>query len=263
MIIRVLGCHGSELTVSSVGGLHECRTCGFLIDETVMLDAGTIGLGLVESEQSKIRHVLISHTHLDHIKGLPLLADNMAGFTEKNPIQVWSIPEVLQNLHDHVFNDIIYPDFTCLPTADDPVMVLKPLAEETPGTLDGYEVTTIPVNHIVPTVGFIIQDADGALLYSGDTSETQRIWEAGRRERRLKAAFVETSFPNDLAGLAKTSGHLTPEMFGREWPKLGRPDIPIYIYHRKPPYRDLISEELKRLNLPNINILEEGQRIRI
>ncbi len=263
MIIRVLGCHGSELSVGGLHGVHECRTCGFLINDTVMLDAGTISSALLDTEQSKIRHVLVSHTHIDHIKALPLLADNMAGFTEKGPIQVWSVPVVLEALRDHVFNDIIYPDFTCLPTAEDPVMVLKPLEEGTARTLDGYEVTAIPVNHIVPTVGFIIRDAEAALLYSGDTSETRRIWETARREPRLKAAFIETSFPNELSELAKTSGHLTPDMLGREWQKLGRPDIPIYIYHRKPPYRDLIAEELKRLDLPNINMLEEGQRIQV
>lgn len=263
MIVRVLGSHGSELTVAGTRGLHECRTCGFLVDDTVMLDAGTISAALVEDEQAKIRHVLVSHTHIDHIKALPLLADNMAGFTAKGPIQVWSVPVVLDGLRHHVFNDVIYPDFTCLPTAADPVIALKSLEEGVPSTLDGYDVTAVPVDHIVPAVGFIIRDGEGALLYSGDTSETRHIWEAAREERRLKAAFIETSFPNELAELAKTSGHLTPEMLGREWRKLGRPDIPIYIYHRKPPYGDLIAEELARLNLPNVSVLEEGQRIRI
>lgn len=263
MIVRVLGCHGSELTVNGLQGSHECRTCGFLVNDAVMLDAGTISAALVDKEQAKIRHVLVSHTHIDHIKALPLLADNMAGFTDKGPIQVWSVPVVLQALHDHVFNDVIYPDFTCLPSAEGPVMALKPLEEEVPGSLDGYQVTAVPVDHIVPTVGFILRGGDGALLYSGDTSETQRIWEAARGEHRLKAAFVETSFPNDLSDLAKTSGHLTPEMLGREWHKLGRPDVPFYIYHRKPPYRDLIAEELARLKLPNIKVLEEGQRIQL
>ena len=123
--------------------------------------------------------------------------------------------------------------------------------------------TAIRVNHIVPAVGFILRDGDSALLYSGDTSETRRIWEVGAKETRLKAAFIETSFPNDFRDLAKVSGHLTPEMLAREFVKLGRPDLPLYIYHLKPSYRAMIKSELLRLGLPNLSVLEEDQVVRI
>jgi ribonuclease BN (tRNA processing enzyme) len=125
------------------------------------------------------------------------------------------------------------------------------------------DVTAVRVNHIVPTAGFIVRQGDSALLYSGDTSETRRIWEVATKEPRLKAAFIETSFPNDFRDLAKVTGHLTPEMFAREFAKLGRPDLPVYIYHIKPSYRHVIAAELKRLNLPNLHVLEEDQVVRI
>jgi cAMP phosphodiesterase len=252
------------LTVKDGSGRsHECRTCGFLINETFMMDAGSVSAGLLEAEQGKIRNILLSHAHFDHIKGLPLLADNMVGRTQNGAIKIWSLPEVLDDLRRHIFNDVVYPDFTRLPTVNDAPLAYQPFVDEKAITIDRLEVLSIRVNHIVPAVGFIIRDGETALLYSGDTSETRRIWEIGAKEHRLKAAFIETSFPNDMRELAKVSGHLTPEMLAREFVKLGRPDLPIYIYHLKPSYRHVIAAELARLNLPGLHVLEEGQTIRV
>ncbi len=260
MIIRVLGCHGSELTIDDGSGrVRECRTCGFLVNETCMVDAGSVSAGLQEAEQGKIRQVLLSHAHFDHIKGLPLLADNLVGRNSQGVVKVRALPEVLDSLRRHVFNDVIFPDFTRLPTPDTAPLSFHPFDDEKTYMFDRLEVTAIRVNHIVPATGFIVRDGDAALLYSGDTSETQRIWEVAAKEHRLKAAFVETSFPNDFHDLAKVSGHLTPEMLAREFVKLGRPDLPIYIYHLKPFYRAVIKAELMRLGLPNLSVLEEGQ----
>lgn len=264
MIIRVLGCHGSELTIDDGGGrIRECRTCGFLVNETCMVDAGSVSAGLLEAEQGKISQILLSHAHFDHIKGLPLLADNLVGRNPQGPVKVRSLPEVLDALRRHIFNDVIFPDFTSLPTPDTAPLAYHPFDEEKTFTFDLLEVTAVRVNHIVPAIGFIIRDGDTALLYSGDTSETKRIWEVAAKEPRLKAAFIETSFPNDFHELAKVSGHLTPEMLAREFVQIGRPDLPLYIYHLKPSYRSVIASELKRLNLPNLSVLEEGQVVRL
>jgi len=264
VIIKILGCHGSELTIDEEEGrIRECRTCGFLINETCMLDAGSISAGLREAEQSKIRRVLLSHAHFDHIKGLPLLADNLVSRSSKRPVQVHALPEVLDDLRRHIFNNVVFPDFTRLPTLETAPLAYHPLDEEKGFTIDLLEVIAVRVDHTVPAAGFIVREGDTALLYSGDTSETRRIWEVGSKEPRLKAAFIETSFPNDFHELARVSGHLTPEMLAREFAKLGRPDLPIYIYHLKPSYRNLIASELKRLRLPNLHVLEEGQVVRI
>jgi cAMP phosphodiesterase len=264
VIIRVLGCHGSELTVvDGKGHTHECRTCGFLVNETCMVDAGSVSAGLQEDEQGKIRHVLLSHAHFDHIKGLPLLADNLAGRVQNGPVKIHALAEVLDGLRRHIFNDVVFPDFTRLPTVDSAPLAYHAFNEEKAFTFDNLEVTAVRVNHIVPTAGFIVRQGDSALLYSGDTSETRRIWEVAAKEPRLKAAFIETSFPNDFRDLAKVTGHLTPDMLAREFAKLGRPDLPVYIYHIKPSYRHVIAAELKRLNLPNLHVLEEDQVVRI
>jgi cAMP phosphodiesterase len=260
MIIRILGCHGSELITNNARGRsHECKACGFLVNETCMVDAGSITGSLLESEQDKIRHVLLSHAHFDHIKGVPLLADNMVGRTKGTPITVWGLPEVVDLMRRHIFNDEVYPDFTRLPTVNEAPLVFQSFADQKPIQLDGIEVNPVRVNHTVPAVGFLVRDRKSAFLYSGDTAETERIWELGKQERRLSAAFIETSFPNDLKDLAKTSGHLTPEMLRGEIVKLGRPDIPLYIYHLKPSFRDRIRADLEALHLPNLQIVEEGQ----
>ncbi len=264
MIIRVLGCHGSELTIDDGNGrTRECRTCGFLVNETCMVDAGSVSAGLLEAEQGKIRQILLSHAHLDHIKGLPLLADNLISQNSNGRVKVRALPEVLDDLRRHIFNDVIFPDFTRLPTPDTAPLAYHPFDEEKMFAFDRLEVTAVQVDHIVPATGFIIRDGDTALLYSGDTSETTRIWEVAAKEPRLKAAFIETSFPNDFHELAKASGHLTPEMLAREFIKIGRPDLPVYIYHLKPSYRSVIASELKRLNLPNLCVLEEDQVVRL
>lgn len=264
MIIQVLGCHGSELTIDDGNGrLLECRTCGFLVNETCMVDAGSVSAGLRDAEQAKIRHVLLSHAHFDHIKGLPLLADNLVGRSPEGPVKVHALQEVLDDLRRHIFNDVIFPDFTRLPTPDTAPLAYHPFDDEKTFAFDRLEVTAIRVNHIVPATGFIIREGDTALLYSGDTSETRRIWEVAAKEPRLKAAFIETSFPNDFHELAKVSGHLTPEMLAREFIKIGRPDLPVYVYHLKPSYRSVITAELKRLNLPNLSVLTEGEVVRL
>jgi cAMP phosphodiesterase len=228
-----------------------------------MVDAGSVSEGLMDTEQSKIRNVLLSHAHFDHIKGLPLLADNMAGRTLGGAIKIWSLPEVADDLSRHIFNDVVYPDFTRLPTPEEAPLAYAPFEDETPIMVDGLHVMSVRVNHTVPAVGFIVRDKESAFLFSGDTSETRRVWEVGAKEPLLRAAFIETSFPNDLKEVAKVSGHLTPEMLHREFVKLGRPDIPVYIYHLKPSYHDLIASELRRLHLPNLHVMEEGQSIRI
>jgi ribonuclease BN (tRNA processing enzyme) len=262
VVIRILGCHGSELiTTDSQGNRHHCHACGFLVDETCMVDGGSISGGLLEVEQDKIRHVLLSHAHFDHIKGVPLLADNMVGRTGTAPINVWGLPEVLLAFRQNILNDEIYPDFTRLPTIETAPLLCQPFSEEKPIPLDGLEAMAVRVHHTVPAVGFVVRDSASAFLYSGDTAETRRIWEVARDERRLKAAFIEASFPNELRELAQVSGHLTPELLKAEIIKLGRPDIPLYIYHLKPSYRDQIKAELRALGLPNLHIPEEGQVI--
>ncbi|WP_447972851.1 MBL fold metallo-hydrolase [Nitrospira sp. Kam-Ns4a] len=260
MKIRVLGCHGSDQLRDGAGGLHQCQTCGFLVNGTVMVDAGTIGSALRLEEQKRIRDILITHLHFDHIRGLPTFADNLVDDAVQ-PVALRSIPAVLDGLRAHVFNGDVYPDFLALPSAERPVFVTRELEAGKEYVVDGLVVTAIPVNHLVPAVGFLIREGGSSLLYSGDTYETEEIWQVAAREPTLKAAFIETSFPDDMAELARASKHLTPSLFVREFRKIGRPTLPVYVYHLKPRHQDKIQRELSRLGIANLTVLEEGQEI--
>jgi len=234
------------------------ESCGFLIDDSVLLDAGTIGARLTLAGQRRIRLVLLSHLHFDHIKGLPTLADNLAeGFEE--PVIVAATEPVLQGLMDHVFNNTVYPNFFALPDRTRPVLQAQVLQPGKVVTLGHLEIIPVPVNHTVPTVGYILQDRQAAFLYSGDTYQTEDIWSLGRSIPHLKAAFIESSFPDELGELARKSKHLTPALFFKEFQKLGRPDLPVYAHHLKPSFRNQIETQIGRLGIERVMFLEEDQ----
>ena len=236
------------------------ESCGFLIDDFLLLDAGTIGTRLTLEEQLRIRFVLLSHLHFDHIKGLPPLVDNFAKEIVE-PVIVVATEPVLQGLRDHIFNGKVFPDFFKLPNREHPFLQTQVLQPGKAITLGHLEVTPVPVNHTVPAVGYLVKDQGAALLYSGDTYETEEIWSLGRMIPELKAAFIESSFPDELGGLAKRSKHLTPSLFLKECQKLGRPDVMVYAYHMKPAYRNRIEEQISQLGIERVAFLQEDQII--
>lgn len=262
MNIRVLGCHGSDGLLTRERGTPECNTCGFLLDGTVLLDAGTVASKLLFEEQKQIRHVLLSHLHFDHIKGLPTFADNLSE-DAASPVTIAAIPEVIAGLRRHIFNTTVYPDFFTIPTPNAPTFVAQSIEAGKPYCVDGFEITPILVNHTVPAVGFIIRDQSAALLYSGDTYLTDELWSLAHHIPNLKAAFIECSYPDTKKDLAQISKHLTPSLLAKEFRKIGRPDIAVYAYHLKPAFNDQIVRELKDMGIRYLSVLEEGQSISI
>jgi cAMP phosphodiesterase len=260
--IRVLGCHGSEQFGGGKAQLRPCRTCGFLINDTVMVDAGTIGAALTLEEQRGIRHILLSHLHFDHIQGLPTFGDNLSEHPGQ-PVSLIGIAEVLEGLQTHIFNDTVYPNFLKLPTPRQPVFESRVVEPGHPIQVAGLHVTAIRVNHLVPAVGFLIREGSSSILYSGDTYATEEIWRVAAQEPTLKAAFIETSFPNDMAELAFASKHLTPALLELELVKLGRPSVPVYLYHMKPRQRCEIERDVRQLRLKQVSFLDEGQEITV
>src|SRR5215831_1915229 len=124
MNIRVLGCHGSTALLNSSTRSPECNTCGFLLNGTVLLDAGTIAAKLRFEEQKQIRHVLLSHLHFDHIKGLPAFADNLSQDFD-SPVTIAALPQVILGLKRHIFNSVVFPDFFTIPTAESAIFVAQ------------------------------------------------------------------------------------------------------------------------------------------
>ncbi len=251
MKVKVLGCSGSE----AIGHMPP----GFLVNDVMMLDAGTITAALSIEAQSKITDVLISHTHLDHIKSLLFLADNIIGRIRK-PVKIRAIPAVLDAIRKHLLNDLIWPDFTKIPSAKDPVLTYAPMPVGKSVRIAGLTVRTIPMNHPVPAVGFVVSDGTSAFIYSADTGPNEGLWKEARKVKNLKAIIVDTSFPNSLEDIANLSGHFTPAQLHQDLTKerVGA-DVPLYIYHIKPVHNKRVIKELRAMGRKNVKILQEGK----
>ena len=253
MELRVLGCQG--------GSAPKRHLPGLLLDGTVLLEAGSVTSTLELGEQLDIRHVLLSHTHLDHTGGLAYLADNRccdrASSGNDQALTVSSIAPVVEDLHDCVFNDRLWPDFSAIPTARNPVVRLQALRPGVSQPIgDHLTVIPIPVHHTVPTAGFIVHDGAGALVFSGDTGPTDRLWAVARELGNVRTIIVETSFPNRLDALAEISGHLTPSRLAWELDKM--PPCPVWVYHIKPMFYDETVDELTRLD-SRVRVLSDGE----
>jgi len=251
MKIKVLGGFGSELAC--------CNLTGFLVNDCIMLDAGTISTVLDVEEQAAITHVVLSHAHLDHTKGIPFMADNIIGKISA-PVQIAAIGEVLETLSEHLLNNKLWPDFTRIPTADNPVLKYRKLALGRESKLcDGLTIKPVRVHHTVPTTGFIIKEGKKAVVYSGDTRATDNIWKAATLlGKDLKAVFIEASFPNRMQGLADLSGHLTPQGVGAEIKKIKGYKGPVYVYHVKSQYMMDIEREIEALDRKDIIVIRDG-----
>ena len=253
MEVRVLGCQG--------GSAPKRHLPSLLLDGTVLLEAGSVTSTLELGEQLEIRHVLLSHAHLDHTAGLAFLADNhccaRASSGNDQGFTVCSIAPVVQDLRDHYFNDRLWPDFSATPTAQNPVVRLRALQTGVPQPI-GHRltVTPVPVHHTVPTSGFVVDDGAGAFVFSGDTGPTERLWALARELGHVRAIVVETSFPNRLAALAEVSGHLTPSRLAWELDKM--PPCPVWVYHIKPMFYDETVDELTRLG-DRVRVLSDGE----
>ena len=263
MNIRVLGSHGSDLLLKSPDGPRICRSVGFLVNDELMVDAGTLAAGLTLEEQKRVKHVLLSHLHFDHIKGIPPLIDNIFGKVD-HQVVVASLSSVVKGLQAHVFNNMVFPDFFNRQGPCQPILRSQELEPKKEISLSGgISVTPVPVNHTVETAGFIIRDETAAWIYSGDTHVTDDLWTAAALTPNLKGVFIEVSFPDAMMDMAIKSKHLTPTLLAKEFRKIGKPDLPVFVYHMKPTVRDQIIQEIAQLDIPHVTILEEGQELNL
>ena len=244
MKIEFLGAYGGSTSAHNL--------TSFLIDDYLAIDAGCLSQALSLERQFKISDVLISHTHLDHTLSLPFLADNLFG--QKNePLRVWASEHVIEAIKTHIFNEVTWPDFSSLPSPEQPTISFSALLEETTFSIRHLQITATPVHHVVPCWGYFIESekSDATILYTADTCSTERIWELANEKRNLKAVIVDCSFPNDMEDLAVASGHMTPRLLARDLAKL-RQDCQILIYHLKPTYQETLLQELAALNDPRL-----------
>lgn len=234
MQVRVLGCSG---------GIGDGRhTTSLLVDDDVLIDAGSGVTALTRDELAHIDHLFITHAHLDHILALPLMLESV-GPNRDRPLLVHALPEVLAILEGHLFNWHLWPDFTRLPTEEAPFMRYAPIALGESVVLGQRHITAITAHHTVPAVGYLLRAERGSLIFSGDTDSHDALWEIANATPDLVHLIVETSFPNGMAHIAHASRHYCPQALA---PDLARYEgkAQIWITHLKPGGEDAIMREL-------------------
>jgi len=235
MQLRVLGCSGG------IG--QDRRTTCFLVDHDILIDSGT-GVGELSLEEMEgLRHIFITHSHLDHIAGLPLLIDSI--FTRiQQPIVIHGLEETIKALKEYIFNWAIWPDFSMLPHEKKPVMRFEAMKPGDVAEMDGRRLEMIEVNHVVPGVGYCVESDAGVIAFSGDTTTNDTLWEALNRKSRLDILIVEAAFPNKLLELSEIAKHYCPSLLAADLEKL-KHNPNIYISHLKPGGEVTIMQELK------------------
>ena len=239
MKVRVLGCSGAIA--------KDCRTTSFLMGERILIDAGT-GVGdLTLEEMGKIDHVFLTHSHLDHIAALPLMLDAVSSF-RRTPVHIHALPATIAALTAHVFNDVIWPDFSAIPSQAAPFLTYHPFATGDLLTVEGTDIEILPARHTVPAVGFAARGKSGWWVFSGDTEGNPAFWE---RVNAMPVTHLvtETAFSNRERNLAGRSLHLSPETLARELAHLSPTSrYPIYITHTKPSETGLIMDEIREFD---------------
>ena len=257
MQIRVLGCSGSIAAGN--------RTTSFLLDHDILIDAGT-GVGdLTLDALTRIDQIFLSHSHLDHVLAVGLLADSVARRRTaqgRPPIGVHALPQTLEALRTHVFNGVIWPDFSRLPNPSHPVLGFVPITVGQVLQFGGRDIEVLPAHHTVPAVGFAVRRSAAtpqpAWVFSGDTGPNPALWER-LAQMRVAALVIETAFGDEDIELARISRHLSPALLGAELAQLEQP-ADVFITHIKPGELETVMAEIGRLKTPHrIHQLVAGQ----
>ena len=204
MQVRVLGCSGAIA--------RDCRTTSFLIDGRILIDAGT-GVGdLTLDEMQAVDDVFLTHSHLDHIAALPMMLDAVAS-RRAEPLRLHALPDTIAALQQHIFNDVIWPDFSRIPSQTRPFVRYLPLQVGQGLQVTGIDIEVLPARHTVPAVGYAVRGDTGWWVFSGDTGgNCPEFWQRVNR-LPLAALVIETAFSNREGSLAR----LLPTPWPRNW----------------------------------------------
>ena len=237
MRIRVLGCSGG------IGA--GARTTALLIDNDVLIDAGT-GIGdLALADLDSIRHVFLTHAHLDHVAGLPMLADRVFDEAVGVPLTVYAREETLRAVQTHLFNDVIWPDFTRLPSAENPMLRFRVCSPGDTVNIGHRDFYAVDVMHSVPSLGYTVQNSCGAFAVSGDTKTNETLWPVLNACDDLKVLVIEVSFPDEMSDLALEAGHYTPQTLTADLERL-KHSPEIWLTGMKPGEEERIFDQVRR-----------------
>ncbi len=229
-----------------------------VVDDLVAVDAGCLALSCSKAQRESIRDILLTHTHLDHIAGLPLFIDDLfASLTE--PIRIHVTREIRDILERDVFNWAIYPRFSELSNEHGPVIEYREFESGTSFEVKHLSIQSVYVNHKVSAVGYFISDDQCTVAITGDTAETDDFWRMCNHAGSLKAVLVECAFPDELEALAVASQHLTPRRLRSELEKLDSENLPVYLINLKPMYRERVVEQIRAAAIPRVEIMKVGR----
>jgi cAMP phosphodiesterase len=255
MKIKVIGCSGAEFP--------GYNSPAFLLDNCILFDVGSLTNKLKAKEQQLIRTIFITHAHLDHIKSLPFLADNIIVYKKKIQINIYATYNVIKTIKKNLFNSAVWPDFTIIPDPTNAILNFNKINVGKPIEINSYRITAYNVNHTVPSVGYLVEDYKGKrFFYTGDTGPLTNTWKR-LNTKKLNCLIIDVSFPNNMRKMALLTGHLTPELLKQEIKKIKNIPDRIYVTHPKPQYLKQITKQLKNLGIDNLKVLHDGDIINI
>ena len=203
MNIRILGAHNCES--------QDTRLTSLLVDDILVLDAGGLTANLSFLEQQRLKAILLTHHHYDHIRDIPAIAMNF--YLRRANINIYSTLPVYEALATHLLDGKLYPNFLERPQ-DNPalkVTVIEPYRAE---QIEGYSLLAVPLNHSIPTVGYQVTSSEGKVIfYTGDTGPgLADCWQ----QVSPQLLIIEVTIPNSWEDFARDSGHLTPGLLKQE-----------------------------------------------
>ncbi len=243
--------------VSAGAGDRGYYLSSYLINDTIAIDAGGLGLLGGVDVQSRVEHIFLTHSHIDHIASLPIFLETVFQ-TRDRCVTLHASTDTLDCLRRDIFNDRVWPDFIAMSDRGLPFVKVETIQPDQTVEVAGLRLHPHAVDHVVPTLGYLIEAPGVTVAIPSDTGPTDDFWNTARGFPDLKAVFLEASFPNDMDGLAKISKHLTPNMFASELGKLN-PHVQFIAVHIKPRFYDTVVSELGHLNLPNLRIGLPGE----
>ena len=250
MKVEVLGCSGG------ISKGHD-STC-LLVGDTVLLDAGS-GARKLDCQQSlKIKNILVSHSHLDHVASICFIADQDIENPKASTL-LHCTPATASALRRFLVNEILWPEIEKVVINGVQMIEFHLIRPFEMFEADGYKFTPLPVHHAVPTVGFCLHGDEYEMIFFSDIiSADKEVWDWIKQRDKLKYFIIEAAFPNNMEEIARISKHLTPQLLRETCDQL-RQDIEIYATHIKPMYHDIVVKELSELkDFREVKILKEG-----